>query len=143
MTEEERRSIEWDCQQLLNRVTNLLDQGRWQELADCYTEDAVLARPSDPDNPFRGREAILKSLLARPPRATCHMLVNSLFEVKSPTLVHAYSRVLLMSAEAGTEPPLQTSAPLLVGSFSDELEKTGDRWLIKKRQGTVDIKCTP
>ncbi|WP_417320257.1 nuclear transport factor 2 family protein [Emcibacter sp.] len=143
MTEDERRAIEWDCQQLLNRVTRLLDEGRWQELADCYTEDAVLARPSDPENPFRGRAEILKSLEARPPRVSCHLLSNCLFDIKEPDLVHAHSRVLLMSAEPGEDAPLQTNTPILVGSFSDQLAKIDGRWLIRKRQGSVDIKYAP
>ena len=142
MTPEEKRAIEWDCQQLLNRVTNLLDQGKWQELADCYTEDATLARPSDPDNPFRGREEILASLEARPPRTTCHLLTNSTFEVKSPTEVLAYSRVLLMAGEAG-DGVVETTNPLLAGSFTDQLKKTGEHWQIHNRQGSIDIKYNP
>ncbi|MFC7047883.1 nuclear transport factor 2 family protein [Emcibacter nanhaiensis] len=143
MTGEEKRAIEWYCQQLLNRITNLLDQGRWQELADCYTEDATLARPSDPDNPFRGRAEILASLEARPPRTTCHLLTNSMFEVKSPTEVLAFSRVLLISGDAGNGGAIETANPLLVGSFTDELKKTGEGWQIHNRQGSIDIKYNP
>lgn len=44
--------IQWECQQLLNRVTLLTDNADWQVLVQCYTEDALLARPSDPNNPI-------------------------------------------------------------------------------------------
>lgn len=143
MTEDERRAIEWDCQQLLNRVTQFLDQGLWQELANCYTEDAILARPSDPDNPFRGRQEILKSLLARPPRTSCHLLANCIFDVESLTSVLAKSRVMLISATPNPDGLPETSAPILIGSFSDVLQKVEGRWMIRQRAGTIDIKYAP
>ena len=143
MTEDERRAIEWDCQQLLNRVTTLLDEGRWHELAECYSQDAILARPSDPDTPFKGRQEILESLLVRPPRISCHILSNCLFDVISPTQVEANSRVMLISATAGQESPAITNAPILIGSFCDQLQKINGRWMISQRMGTIEIKYAP
>jgi hypothetical protein len=49
----DRAIIQSDCQQLLNRVTNLIDNRQWQALVDHYVEDGVLYRPSDPDNGLR------------------------------------------------------------------------------------------
>lgn len=133
-------NIQWSCQQLLNRVTILMDDARWQEVAACYTEDALLFRPSDPDNGIQGRDAILASFHARPPRTTCHILANSIFEVRTPELVNATSRVWLMTGEPTHSHPVKADGALLAGSFSDELVCVGGNWLIRRRQGSMELR---
>jgi hypothetical protein len=34
----QQSTIQWECQQLLNRITSLTDQRDWEALAMCYTE---------------------------------------------------------------------------------------------------------
>ena len=139
MTREETHLIQWECQQLLNRVMMLMDSARWEDLAACYTEDAVLFRPSDPDNGVEGREAILTSFRARAPRTTCHMLANSVFDVQSPLLVRATSRVLLISGEADQVHPAMAHRKLLAGTFIDDLAMVGGEWLIRRRVGSIEL----
>lgn len=131
--------IQWECQQLLNRINLLMDAGRWDELAACYAEDGVLYRPSDPNRGVEGRDAILASFRARPPRTTCHVLANSVFEVHSSTRVTATSRVLLFSAEGAGDLPAAAGSRLLIGSFVDELDHHGDHWVVRKRLGSVEL----
>ncbi|MDX9874847.1 MAG: nuclear transport factor 2 family protein [Spongiibacteraceae bacterium] len=138
-----RVQIEWECQQLLNRVTMLLDNGSWAELAACYTEDAVLYRPSDPTNGVRGREAILRSFEARPPRISCHLLANTVFDVVSATDVRAFSRVLLMTGAPSETAPAPADKTLLAGSFEDRLVLTNEGWRVASRQGTIELQYTP
>lgn len=139
MNRSEIQMVQWECQQLLNHVTNLTDAGEWEQLAACYSEDAVLYRPSDPTNGVEGRKAILASFLERPPRTTCHVLANSVFDVRSATSVGAVSRVLLFSGAAGDAVPVAADSRLLIGSFVDDLLYTGDRWLIQKRLGSIEL----
>ena len=131
--------IEWECQQLLNRVTNLIDARQWEALIDCYLEDGVLFRPSDPDNGIVGREAILQSMKARPPGTTCHLLANSEFDVLNERNVVARSRVWLASGPAETNGPVQARPPMLIGSFVDTLVYRADRWLIAERKGSIEL----
>lgn len=131
--------VQWECQQLLNRVANLMDAGRWEELAACYAEDAVMYRPSDPANGIEGRQAILASFRARPPRTTCHLLANGVFDVHSDISVTATSRVLLLSGDAQASAPVAAQSRLLAGTFIDELGYQADRWLIRKRQGSIEL----
>lgn len=138
-----RVQIEWECQQLLNRVTMLLDSGDWAELAACYIEDAVLFRPSDPVNAVRGREEILHSFEARPPRLSCHLLANTVFDVISATDVRAFSRVLLMTGPASEALPAPADKALLAGGFEDRLVLTEDGWRIASRQGSIELKYAP
>jgi ketosteroid isomerase-like protein len=136
----EHAVIQWECQQLLNRMTNLMDQQQWQALAQCYTEDAVLSRPSDPNNPFRGRQAILESFKARPPRTSGHSIVNSVFTVTAPDSVTAESRVWLISGPADASSPVIANSPLLIGSFTDHIKRLENQWLVAQRDGSIEMK---
>ncbi|MGD8324886.1 MAG: nuclear transport factor 2 family protein [Gammaproteobacteria bacterium] len=140
MDRDNRTSIQWECQQLLNRVTNLIDGRQWEELVDCYLDDGVLFRPSDPDNGIVGRAAILRSLKARPPSTTCHLLANTEFDVLTSSRVVARSRVWLANGPTSIGGPVQAKAPLLIGSFEDTLVYDGERWLIAERKGSIELK---
>ena len=132
--------IEWHCEQLLRRAAQLLDRADWDAYIECFCQEAVLARPSDPDNPILGKEAILESLLARPPRLTCHLLANTVYDIVSGFQVIARSRVLLVSGENSFERPAVAHADLRVGSFTGRLRKVDDQWKIAERQGSIELK---
>ncbi len=136
-----RAVIQWECQQHLNKVSLLTDRQDWEGLALCYTVDGVLARPSDPQHPIVGRDAILTSLSARPPRTTAHLLGNSVFEIVTVDFVKAVSRVWLVSGpKQETDSPVSSDSQLLAGTFVDELVWDGDQWLTSRRDGSVEVK---
>jgi SnoaL-like domain len=134
--------MQCECQQLLNRMANLMDQQQWQALALCYTEDAILSRPSNPENPIRGRKAILESFLARSPRTSGHSIVNSVFTITSKDSVTAKSRVWLINGPVDASSPVIAHTPLLIGSFTDHIKWQGTQWLVAKRDGSIEIKFT-
>lgn len=140
MTREEINQIQWECQQLLNKATQLMDRGEWEALADCYTEDAVLSRPSDPDNGIQGRDAILASFRARPPRTSCHLLANTVFDVHGPDEVEAVSRVWLIAGPASDTLPVRADPNLMAGSFVDILVRVDGHWQIHSRRGGIELK---
>ncbi len=139
MQRESINHIQWECQQFLNKVTTLIDNHDWENLVLCYTEDGVLYRPSDPNNGVQGRAAILASFKARPPRTTCHVLANCVFNVKRTDLVVATSRVWLIQGEAAATLPVKADSKLLVGSFTDELVLINGQWFLQKRQGGIEL----
>ncbi|QUX94291.1 hypothetical protein C0J08_02205 [Marinomonas sp. CT5] len=137
--------IEWQCQKLVTHSINLLDQGRWQELANCYTEDGILYRPSSPTSAIVGRDAILQSFTARPAKETCHALANVESKIIDDQHVVVTSRVVLFSANTkveGIENILPANADIFIGRFVDELKKVNGEWLIAKRQGSIELKYT-
>ena len=140
MDRSKRAIIQWECQQLLNRVTNLIDSRQWEALVDCYLEDGVLFRPSAPDNGIVGREAILQSMKERPPGITCHLLANSEFDVLNDRSVVARSRVWLAGGPAEADSPVKARPPMLIGSFVDTLAYRDERWLIAERRGSIELK---
>lgn len=142
MTTIEQIQIQWECQQLLNRVLLLMDSADWHLLVGCYANDGELARPTDPHNLIKGRDDILASFQKRPPKTTCHLLANSVFSVRDPEIVNATSRALLMSGPAASNDqyPVDAGPELLAGTFRDTLVKVNKQWLIKKRVGSLELK---
>jgi hypothetical protein len=128
--EAERRTIEADCARLIHRYVNLADAGRWAEVAALYTADARFARPSRPGEWVSGRDAILASFTARPPRPQRHVVANVVVDVDGADSARAFSVILLFTA-AGTPP--------LVGSYTDRLVRTADGWRFAERVGALDF----
>ena len=130
MTEDERRAIEADCERLIKRAINLGDAHDWAAVAALYTEDARFARPSQPGVFVEGREAILASFLARPPRAQRHVVANVVVDVEDADHARAFSVIVLYQGEA---------APL-VGTYTDRLVRTPEGWRFAERVGGLDFR---
>ena len=142
MTPDERRAIETDCERLIKQYINHNDAQDWQAVAALYTEDARFARPIKPDEFIEGREAILASFLARPPRAQRHVIANVVIDVESPTSARAFSVIVLYQGEAAAEgelPAMSANSPL-VGTFTDRLVLTDEGWRFAERVGGLDFK---
>lgn len=127
MTEAERLAIEWQCSRLIALYANLNDAAQWKELADLYTEDGVMARPSQPDTLISGRGTILAAFINRPARATRHVCSNMVIDVESPTSARGHSAMVLF----------QPGSPPLAGSFRDRFELTGSGWRFAERLGSL------
>lgn len=69
------------CEQVIRQFALLNDRHDHEGLAALFTADGVFARPSAPELPVHGREAILHSFRARPPRTTCHLMLNTLVSI--------------------------------------------------------------
>jgi hypothetical protein len=142
MDRDERRAIEHDCERLIKHYINLNDAQDWAAVADLYTEDARFARPSKPDEFLEGRQAILASFLARPPRAQRHVIANVVIDVEGPATARAFSVIVLYQGEpttAGELPAMSADSPL-VGTFTDRLALTPDGWRFAERVGRLDFR---
>ena len=140
MTDEERRAIEADCERLIKRYVNLNDAQDWPAVAALYTENAVFRRPSGGDA-IVGREAILVSLLARPPRVQRHVIANVVVDVEDEDHARAFSVIVLYQgdpAPGGELPALSANSPL-VGWFRDKLVRTPEGWRFAERVGGLDF----
>lgn len=127
MSPDDRRAAEADCARLIALYANLNDEARWDEVAALYAEDGVMYRPTAPDAPVAGREAILAAFKSRPPRTTRHVCSNVVVDVESETTARGTSAMLLFTGEG---------APL-VGSFHDRFVLTGDGWRFAERRGSL------
>lgn len=127
MTETDRRAIEADCARLIALYANANDAGRWEDVAQLYAEDGVMLRPTAPDAPIVGRQAILAAFHARPARKTRHVCSNVAITVLSDTEAFGESAMILFQPDA---------APL-VGSFHDRFVRTADGWRFAERRGSL------
>jgi len=141
MTEDERRAIEADCERLIKHYVNLNDQQDWPAVAALYAEDAVFRRPSGGE-PISGREAILASFLARPPRVQRHVIANVEIDVADADHATSFCAILLYQGDptpAGELPAMSANSPL-VGWFRDTLVRTPEGWRFAERAGGLDFK---
>ena len=131
-------SIRQACTGLIVRYAWLNDERRFEELAALFTEDAVLYRPSAPDQGIAGRPAILDAFRKRPLETiTFHVTSDVLVDVQDMENAQARSRILLLSAarpQDGSVLPAETKAPV-PGVFRDRLVLTGDGWKFSERRG--------
>lgn len=129
LTADERRSIEWDCARLINLYASLNDEGRWTEVAALYAEDGSMTRPTAPEAPIVGRDAILAAFESRPRRTTRHICSNIVVTVVSRDEATATSAMLLFTTADG---------PPLVGGFGDRFRRVpGEGWRFAERRGTL------
>ncbi len=143
MDEQTRRAIEWDCARLINLYMRFNDAGDHDGVASLFTEDGVLARPTMPDKPIIGRDAILAGFRARPAGIRMrHAVTNIIVDVESETQARATSVMLLYRAQGpageGALPPRNPADPL-VGYFNDRLRKTAEGWRFTERMGGLDF----
>jgi ketosteroid isomerase-like protein len=141
MDDATRRAIEWDCTKLINRYTLLNDAADWDAVAALYTEDGRMARPSAPDQPIVGREAILAAFKSRPARAQRHVISNVVVDAISETEATAFCIIVLYQGTAtadGGLPVRDPSGPL-IGTYTDRLRKTAEGWRFAERRGGLDF----
>jgi hypothetical protein len=142
MTPDQRLAIEWECTRLINLYANLNDAGCWEEVAALYAEDGLMTRPTAPDAPIVGREALLASFLARPPRASRHVCANIVVDVESPAAASAFSVILLFTGTVDSSggPAVRDEGPPLVGTYRDRFVLTGEGWRFAERHGGLTFK---
>lgn len=142
MTDDERRAIEWECTRLINLYANLNDAGRWEDVAALYAEDGLMTRPTAPDAPIVGRDALLASFLARRPRASQHVCANIVVTVESATTASAQSVILLHTGRFADDGglPIRDDKPALVGEYRDRFALTPQGWRFAERRGSLSFR---
>ncbi|WAT17522.1 nuclear transport factor 2 family protein [Aurantiacibacter sp. MUD11] len=141
MNQELRREIEAEVTRLIHEYVWANDAQDWDACAALYTEDAVFRRPSGGD-PVVGREAILDSFKARPPRAQRHVIANTLVDVEGPATARAKSVIILYMGDTPEDGglPVQDAKSPLVGTFTDLVVQTPHGWRFKERVGGLDFR---
>lgn len=118
--------IAWAIELQIRRFAMLNDAHDAEGLAAMFTESGSFARPSEPDAPVVGRDAIHAFFRDRPKRVSRHVMANTLVEIVSDTQARAHSYVVLYMADK-----------TLVGDFHDRLELHDGTWLFAERRGTL------
>lgn len=133
-------SIQHACTELISRYAYLNDERRFEELAALFTEDALLYRPSAPDQAIRGREAILASFRKRALETmTFHVCSDILIEVQGADRAQGRSRILLLSALRPVDGTTPHAGAPMPGVFKDLFALTEEGWRFAERHGSFWI----
>jgi ketosteroid isomerase-like protein len=143
----ERLLIVQACSELIARFAERIDARDADALAAMFVEDGSFARPTAPDAPVRGREAIREQFRARPAnKLTRHIVANTIVTVKSAVEATAQSTILLFTATLaeGAKLPVKTDAKQLLGAYEDVLVRDRDGvWKFKERRGSLAMTIEP
>lgn len=118
--------IEWVVERQVRRFAMLNDAHDHDSLAAMFTDDGSFARPTQPDAPIVGKEAIRAFFRDRPKRITRHVMANTVVDIVSDRAVRAHSYVLL-----------HMTGTVLVGDFFDQLVLQDGVWLFAERRGML------
>lgn len=125
-----RINAERACERLIVDYAAAIDAGDWDAVAAMYVAAGRMSRPTAPDDYIEGRDAILASFRARPPRSTRHICANFRVTLTDADRATAQSQILLFTAR--DQPPL-------VGSYADVMVREGDAWRFVERRGSLDF----
>lgn len=137
----DRLVAESECLKLINRFLVLSDDREWDALTEMFTDDGVFARPTDPANPFHGKEAIRAQYHARPAgKLNRHIVANAVVDVESANEARGFHYVVLYlgAVPEGGGPAVADTQ--LVGAFTDRFERVDGVWKIKERIGSLSMK---
>ena len=126
----EELSCKIECQDVLAALCAALDEGRNDDAADLFTDDAVLVLPIGEK---KGPE-VRAALNARPATITTrHLMTNVAVDVKSAdgAFATAYILVYRTTVDPGAPGPHPLpETPQAAGDWNIDLRKTPDGWRI-------------
>ena len=99
------------------------------------------SRPTAPDVFIRGRDKVLESYLARPPRYTRHMITSVVITVQDADHATGHSYLALHTGKPGEDGAVgQADASYLIGDFKDTFVRDAETWKFMERRGTLAMK---
>lgn len=140
MTDAERQAIEWECSKLCQAFANYGDRNDFVALANLFTPDGSMSRPSLPDVDIKGRQTIIDAFGKRPALVIRHIVTNVQIEVLSESEARGFSLVLWLSAPASDAALPLLAGPMQVGEFRDVYVKTSEGWRFKERKGQLSLR---
>jgi hypothetical protein len=139
----ERLTITQDCIDLIYRFAKNNDDRDADALAEMFVGDGVFCRPTLPDQPYVGREAIRAGFRAKPATVlTRHIVCNPVVTVLNASEARADSYILLYTAtiEPDAQLPVPANAKQLLGAFEDRIVRDADgAWKFKERRGSLAL----
>lgn len=124
---------------VLNRYSIAYDDNDMAEMADTFTDDAVLTmRIADGDliGPFEGKEAVMKLMtdsLASQSDQRRHVTTNMVVRKETDDSAVVSSYLTLIQVRDGAAKVLSTAR------YDDELRREGDAWRFTKRHIQLDL----
>lgn len=132
MDRETERAIEWDCAQLLTRFYMLLDEKRYDELANLFAEDGSWVRLGEE---LIGPQNIVAAMAEREDWLTAHLVNNIRIDVIDADNVETTQYITLYRQEgmAVADGPAPVVLPLGILRHRDKLVRVDDVWKFKRK----------
>ncbi|SEG85675.1 nuclear transport factor 2 family protein [Marinobacterium lutimaris] len=136
--------IERDLTRLVLDAAHFADSREFRQLAELFVEEGVLYRPTAPEKPLLGREAIFESYNARPEhRLTRHLCSNFRIDIQNAesARVRCYAQVFGADKreDAGDHLGPPAEAKIMLGEFDDLCVFEAGRWLIAERRASFTL----
>lgn len=116
----------WAIEQQIRRFAMLNDAHDHDGIAALFTVDGRFSRPTEPDAPVIGRDAIRSFFRDRPKRTTRHVMANTVV-----------TRIAADRATAHSYVVLYLDTQVLVGDFHDAFGLEDGQWLFTERRGSL------
>lgn len=138
LSREERAHIEHACTRLILDAADFTDRQDYSGLASLFQSQGKLYRPTDPQHPLIGREAIMASYQARPSqRITRHFCSNIRVTIESPECARVQCYVQVFAADTQQESDGHFGWPIegrtMIGEFDDRCVAEADGWRFAER----------
>ena len=127
-------SIHSEIEHLIKYFAYLNDQKQYNELINLFTDDAIYARPSEPNDLIVGHADIINSFNNRPQKITQHIVGNIFLDQQADDLILAQSEIILFS---GNDAKLLEM--FVVGGFKDKIVYQNHQWRFQERRGFVNF----
>jgi hypothetical protein len=126
------------CERLVIASYSLMDQGRYEETAALFTDDATWVRGG---KPVSGREAILAALRQRPETdISRHIVTNVLVDLTSEDEARATACFIPLRGARREDGTVATPPITNVGDLACRFRREADGWRITHLQPTMIFK---
>lgn len=130
--------MEAACKKRVLNVIRATDDQRYEDMAQGFTESALLFRPTAPNEPIQGRQAIYEAYAKRPAtRLTRHICSNFMVNILSPERARVICYAQVYGADKSQDlgdhfgPP--SDGKMMIGEFEDLCVLENGEWLIAER----------
>jgi hypothetical protein len=129
---------EMACQRLVIASYSLMDQGRYEETAALFTQDAIWVRGG---KPVSGRDAILASLNQRPDAdLSRHLVTNILVDLMSDSEGTATACFVPLRGTKREDGSVATPSITNIGDLAYRFRREANGWLIAHLQPRIIFK---
>jgi ketosteroid isomerase-like protein len=143
LNETEIRNAELACSALAIEYAEIVDNQDYVRLRAIFAEDAVFARPTNPQENIRGVEDIVTMFTSRPRNwLTHHIISNIRVRVENADTAVGTCRVLLFTSDAAepeTPEGRKPSPKQLMGIYHRRYVRTKSGWRFAERRGGVSL----
>ena len=134
MTTDERKRIEQECRDLVNRLVQYSDHHLKKESSELFTADGTWIRGG---TPYTGWTAIIDSFKGSPTEFIRHLATGTVVDVEDERSARGVTYYLVYRHDpktSGPKLPMPLERPFSMGEWHDRFVKTDEGWRFSHRE---------